>query len=210
MKPKQKRTLIILVSILLISLIILVALLSTKSKYSSRLADTKKENTELSKRITDKQNMVNTNAEKEVEKSTDSTARLSADQTLAVKRAKDNAKQLFAILLTYDSSKTYKQRKSDAEPFFTKNADTSGLFTDDKGTIDAMELNSKFDSVDTTVGVIDSKGLVQVISIVKYESWYTGSDHGVSKDIYIGTFDYRNEQFTKLTRINNLTTDKKR
>ena len=55
------------------------------------------------------------------------------------------------------------------------------------------------------MGVIDKDGTVPVTIIVKYKSWFTGERRGTGKDIYVGRFDYKEEQFTELQRLNSLT-----
>lgn len=165
----------------------------------------------LQKLIDQKQNEANRKAEKAELNSGNPRVRLGAQQQLAVKKAKMDVSELFDILLTYSSAKEYEERKEASEPFLAKKLlSSTNLFRSDKlkggdSFIDITGLHSQYLSDTTSVGVIDKDGTVPVTIIVKYKSWFTGERRGTGKDIYVGRFDYKEEQFTELQRLNSLT-----
>lgn len=198
---------------LIVLLIILSGVLfwahNRESKQTAKYAAVLVKNQKMQKLIDDKQKRLNQEAEEELENSKVESVRMGAQQQIAIKTAKTDASELFNILLTYNSSKEYKARKDAAEPFLTKPLLSSkNLFMsdDDHGAsmIDDFELHSKYMSDTTSVGVIENGDTVPVTVIVKYKSWFTGEKRGIGSDIYVGKFNYKDEVFTDLKRLNSL------
>lgn len=177
------------------------------TQYESALIKVSK----LQKLIDQKQSAVNRKAENDQLNSDNPRVRLGAQQQLAVKTAKMDVSELFEILLTYNSSKEYRQRKEASEPFLDKKLlSSTNLFKSDRlkggdSVIDITGLHSQYLSNTTSVGVIERGSIVPITIIVKYKSWFTGEKRVTGSDIYVGRFDYKAERFTELQRLNSLT-----
>lgn len=216
MNEKNKKILLILLAALLLSSGFLFWISRKNADQNRKISRIESQNSYLRKQITEKQNRLNSEAVESAQNSSNEVVKLGAKQQLAVDRATNNVNELFDILLTYNNSSEYNARKDDSSPYFTKSANTDSLFEpDDAGGgdsfVDLYELHSKYLSSETAVGTIDDKdkGEVPVIVVVKYESWFTGENRGIAKDIYAGSFDYEKQQFTVLNRLNGFGTYKK-
>lgn len=213
MSTKKRNTLLVLAAVGFVAICFLFWISRRNSEQGQKIAALESQNKKLATMIEGKQDRLNAEAEASAQESSNEKVRLGAQQQLAVDRAIETNKELFAILLTYNNSKEYKARKSDSSPYFTDDAKTKTLFVSDdfKGSseIDAFGLHSKFVSCDTSVGTIDKDGYVTTVTIAKFESWFTDEARGIGKDIYVGKFDYTNQQYVSLERINNFETYRK-
>ena len=123
--------------------------------------------------------------------------------------AEDKATQtsgnLFSILLTFNSSKQYSQRKTLAKKYLDdaslKNPQLFGSDDDGSGGhyIDLSGLSAKYDTSTISAGSISENKMPVVIKAS------LTSNNGVSEDLYTADYDYANDKFLNLVKLTNLT-----
>ncbi|MFR0595119.1 hypothetical protein [Limosilactobacillus mucosae] len=122
--------------------------------------------------------------------------------------ATDDATQrsvkLFNILLTFGSTAEYNHRKKLARPYLDsaslKNNQLFGSDNDGSGGhyIDISGLNSRYSSSVLSAGMANGN---QIPVLIKSS---LEANNGVSEDVFVADYDYKNHKFLNLIKLSNL------
>ena len=204
-KIKLIEILLVLVTILFGGLVVFFN--NQQREQRREIAELKSNNQKITDKIADKKEILANQVSQTALNNANPKIKMSARQMVAVEQAESVVNKVFPILITYSSLKEYLARSDKVSEYLSKSVLSNRMIFDkDPRDIDYIKwakLHSQFDNLNFSAGQLKGSELPIVIN-VHYQAWEINSRRSVLHDLYFGTYNYKTNKITELSRFGNI------